>query len=141
MRYVIEKKFEYKGYPCAVLMQDLGHRCGYVGIPKEHKYYGSDRLDSIIDVHGGITYSSLDRADGYPIDEPNDYYWIGWDYAHWRDCGDSEGYIKNFGQEAYERRTKYCDFMFTTGGWVYYIDDVEWDCKKVVEQLIELGGN
>lgn len=44
----VEKQFDYKGYRCVVVMQTMGHRCGYVGIPKEHplydKFYG-DYLD------------------------------------------------------------------------------------------------
>jgi hypothetical protein len=123
-------------------MQDLGHRCGYVGISKGHKYYGSDQLNSIIDVHGGITYSSLDRADCYPIDEPNDYYWIGWDYAHLGDCVDRNDFIKNFGREKYEHYVNIgCTYMFANDGYVYSVEDVERDCKKVIEQLIELEGN
>ena len=36
----IEKDFEHKGYRCIVVMTDMGHRCGYVGIPKEHPLHG-----------------------------------------------------------------------------------------------------
>lgn len=32
---VEEKRFEYRGYPCVVLFMDMGHRCGYVGIPAD----------------------------------------------------------------------------------------------------------
>lgn len=35
----VEKQFYYKGYLCVVVMQTMWHRCGYVGIPKEHPLY------------------------------------------------------------------------------------------------------
>lgn len=35
-----ETRFLYKGFPCVVLFMPGGYRCGYVGLPKENKYYG-----------------------------------------------------------------------------------------------------
>jgi hypothetical protein len=33
--HTLEKDWDYKGYRCIVLMyNDVGHRCGYVGIPQ-----------------------------------------------------------------------------------------------------------
>lgn len=46
--YIVEQEFEHAGYKCVVTFGDMGHRCGYVGIPKEHLLYGknySDYLD------------------------------------------------------------------------------------------------
>lgn len=46
--YIVEREFEHAGYKCVVTFGDMGHRCGYVGIPKEHPLYGknySDYLD------------------------------------------------------------------------------------------------
>ena len=42
--------------------------CGYVVIPKGHKYYymGYGEIEEEIDVHGGLTFSGeLDGVDGY----------------------------------------------------------------------------
>lgn len=42
--------------------------CGYVVIPKDHKYYDMDyeEIEEEIDVHGGLTFSGeLDGIDGY----------------------------------------------------------------------------
>ena len=39
-RYIIEREFEHAGYKCVVALMSMGHRCGYVGIPKEHPLYG-----------------------------------------------------------------------------------------------------
>lgn len=135
MGYVLEKKFEYKGYLCAVCIMDLGHRCGYVGVPKNNKYYGVAYHDMDICTHGGLTYSGGNSD--YPIKEDNDLWWFGWDYAHYMDAKDEEAYIRYFGREHYE---KHPYLFYGNSGKVYYLDDVEADCKRVVEQLIELEG-
>lgn len=40
--YKVEKDFEHKGLRCVITFGDLGHRCGYVGIPKTHILYGKE---------------------------------------------------------------------------------------------------
>ncbi len=39
---IIESDFEYKGYRCVTTFTDLGHRCGYVGVPEGHSLYGKN---------------------------------------------------------------------------------------------------
>jgi len=39
MSYKVEKDWKLNGLRCVVMMTDLGHRCGYVGISKENKLY------------------------------------------------------------------------------------------------------
>lgn len=49
------------GLPCLLVRQGQGSLCGYVGVPKGHPLFGvgySD-LDEELEVHGGITYTSL----------------------------------------------------------------------------------
>lgn len=41
-RYIVEREFEHAGYKCVVTFGAIGHRCGYVGIPKSHSLYGKD---------------------------------------------------------------------------------------------------
>jgi hypothetical protein len=70
----------------------MGHWCGYVAIPKTHKWFGlhynkcmegcgeswcGHTPECVIDVHGGITYSS--------IDENDELFWYGFDCAHLHD--------------------------------------------------------
>jgi hypothetical protein len=43
--YIVEKEFESNGLKCVVTFQRMGHRCGYVGVPKEHPLYGKDYSD------------------------------------------------------------------------------------------------
>lgn len=46
-RYIIEREFEHAGYKCVVIFGNVGHRCGYVGIPKNHPLYGKDYGDHL----------------------------------------------------------------------------------------------
>lgn len=39
-RYIVEREFEHVGYKCVVIFGNMAHRCGYVGIPKNHTLYG-----------------------------------------------------------------------------------------------------
>ena len=63
---------EYAGYR-------YGWGNGYVGVPPDHPWYGKTDPDVII--HGGITYASSRP----PGNEPDGYWWVGFDTAHWRD--------------------------------------------------------
>jgi hypothetical protein len=69
------------GYKCRISrMEGSGALCGYVGIPKGHKYWGviydegDAELDAIADdVHGGFTYT----------EQGDDGYWyFGFDTTH-----------------------------------------------------------
>jgi len=42
MAYMIEKIWEHKSNVCVVIMTDIGHRCGYVGINPDHPLYGEE---------------------------------------------------------------------------------------------------
>jgi hypothetical protein len=44
-RYVVEREFEHLGYKCVVIFGAIGHRCGYVGVPKNHPLYGKNYSD------------------------------------------------------------------------------------------------
>lgn len=43
--YMVEREFEHAGYKCVVIFGALGHRCGYVGVPKKHLLYGKSYSD------------------------------------------------------------------------------------------------
>ena len=69
------------GYKCRIRRNEVtGALCGYVGIPKEHRFWGvsyeeSDaELSEIkVDVHGGLTYSAQGE-DGW--------WYFGFDTSH-----------------------------------------------------------
>lgn len=70
-------------------LTEIKHRVGwgngYIGVPECHPWYGleEDALYSEYDiqVHGGITYIGPNA----PNQEPDGYWWIGFDTAHWGD--------------------------------------------------------
>ena len=74
---------EPSGYKCRISrMEGSGALCGYVGIPKDHVFWGfsydaEDELRDISDnVHGGLTYGQ----------EGDDGYWyFGFDTTHIND--------------------------------------------------------
>ena len=94
--YEVEWQFEHKGFRCVIVMQDLGHRCGYVGIPASmnHPLFGvdCDRLGSsfglYLEVHGGLTYSSGEPD--YPIANEQNWWWFGFDCGHAGDAPEIE---------------------------------------------------
>jgi hypothetical protein len=60
-----------------------GYANGYVGVPKEHPWYGKhyDEIESSYDisVHGGLTFAGKLKEDS------EDYWYVGFDTAHYRD--------------------------------------------------------
>jgi hypothetical protein len=47
MAFEIEHDEIFKGLRCVVLFTDMGHRCGYVGIGKDHPFYQKDYSDNV----------------------------------------------------------------------------------------------
>jgi len=80
--------FIHAGFSCFTLRNNLGAWCGYVGVPRDHKYYGVRYNDIDVDVHGGLTYSSLCSGAICHVPEPgmpDDVWWFGFDTAHLMD--------------------------------------------------------
>jgi len=75
------------GLRAVVLATSMGHRCGYVGVPKDHPLFGKNYNDVGADVHGGLTYSS-EEIGKYPVE--SDLHWFGYDCAHLGDARDLE---------------------------------------------------
>lgn len=103
------------GLPCMILRarKELGHWCGYVGVPPTHPLHGKDYDSVDVDVHGGLTFAA-GCSGGDPSTsichvvepgEPDDAWWFGFDCAHYMDllpgislsCGDEtyrdQGYV------------------------------------------------
>lgn len=95
--------FESNGLKCRIIRPRLDyisieinecfnfHWCGYVGVNKEHPFYGkgyNDEIDDsgkkiyeIFDVHGGITYAS----NKLHMQPEKDLWWFGFDCSHYGD--------------------------------------------------------
>lgn len=117
---------------CLIVRNRMGALCGYVGVPRTHKFYGHDYdstpLESI-HVHGSLTFASSCQ-EGAPegqgvchIPEPGrdgDVWWLGFDTAH---AGDWAPSLRRFGGEIY--RT---------------FDYVRAQCAHLAEQLAAAAG-
>ena len=127
-----ESSFKYKGYLCKVLFMPLGHRCGYVKVPKYHPLFGKsyDECNEFIDCHGGLTYSGR-----YLVSEELKYgeYWIGFDCMHVGDRIDIESFKKYFPKEDVPHHAP--SFHF---GSVKTLEFCEEECKSIVDQLENL---
>lgn len=131
-KFKIEKVFKYKDYECVIVGFSLGHRCGYVGISKNHRYYGKDYDDLQLYVHGGLTYSKLNPE----FSIKSDKWWIGFDCMHREDGKDFDLIRELSLVEEYEYILD-LEKRFPTGGIVRTIDFVENECKKLIDQLEE----
>ncbi len=109
--------------------EHTGALCGYVGIPKGHKFWGMeydshDELSEIgNDVHGGLTYSQPE----------NDGYWyFGFDTNHYNDFCPAivEGLIKNGLIEKDIKYGKYYDCM-SYRTWEFVEDEIHWLGKRL----------
>lgn len=75
------------GYEWMVVHNGMGHRCGYVRVPKTHPWYGKDYDDVGAEVHGGLTFGRADVPCGKAEDGG---YWFGFDCAHAQDAPDPD---------------------------------------------------
>lgn len=138
-RPILESSFTYKGYKCCVLFQALGHRCGYVLVPRYHKVYGhlySDTICFNIKCHGGLTYSSHSL-----LERESPSWWIGFDCAHAGDIPDRESQMRYFGNAAQDSYFNMLNFMTgndTGFGTVKNLDFCIQECKNIVDQLEEI---
>lgn len=135
--YHIEKRFSYKGFPCVCLFLPWGYRCGYVGLPSSHKYYGVDYSRMNIDCHGGLTYS-----EGWLYGQSDtDTWWIGFDCGHWDDGVDRDAQARYFWGEsvpplAYAPHGIVCMLSAASHGVVRTLEYVEQQCRYIVDQLL-----
>lgn len=70
-----------EGYHAVIIRhKNLGHLCGYVGVPKTHAAYGKhySSLEEI-NVHGDLTYAGLGKMDF--LEDPEAWY-LGFDCNH-----------------------------------------------------------
>ena len=128
---IIEERFEHKGFPCVVVFQPMGFRCGYVGIPKGHKVYKKHYNDLDIDCHCGLTYSE----DRLVMQEDKDVWWIGFDCAHICDSPDIEKIKQYYGEDTANRIREINFYLLDKP--VRDLEYVKDNCKKIVDQLVE----
>ena len=123
---------EVSEYKCRISRNEhMGTLCGYVGIPKEHRFWGisynidpDPELSDISDnVHGGFTYTSV-GDDGW--------WYFGFDTNHYKDfCpAIAEALIKQGQLEKDIKYGKYHDCMnYKT--WEFVEDQIFWLGKRL----------
>lgn len=131
-----EREFEESGLQCCTRTQDMGHRCGYVALPKGHPLFGKDwdkcyDIAPELDVDGGITF-----ANG-----TDDMWILGWDAAHsWhkRDWSIASERIRESAQKHPEL---YIDLDYPFGiSYMVDADMAEYETRKFARQLAALRG-
>ena len=130
MSYKVESDFEFKGCRCVVVFASMGHRCGYVGLPKEHICEGKDYDEIDVSVHGGLTYAG--QGNKYPVDDNRS--WIGFDCAHYRDAKDLD-LVKELNEEHTYTTIADMERMYPIGGIIRNTEYVERELIELVKQL------
>ena len=135
-----ESRFEYKGFPCVILFMPMGYRRGYVGLPKENRYYKKKYDDIPVDCHCGLTYSG-GRLFGQ---SDKDTWWIGFDCGHFCDGADKETFEKYYMDELKSKAvdterasviSAYMMFELYSEYPVRTQEYVECECRKIVDQI------
>lgn len=136
--YIIEKVFTVGEFECVIIGQKVGHRCGYVKIPKDHKLYGKhyDEVNEFIDVHGGWTYSEYTK-NNYPVETNDRSWWIGFDCGHWNDGTDLE-LVKLLGDERYIKHCIEINNMYPETMEIRTTEYVENELIEAVKQINNL---
>lgn len=136
MNYKVEKDFIVEGFRCVIIGNYMGHRCGYVEIPKGHilyeKHYADEELYDI-DVHGDWTYSEFGGS--YPVESTKDSWWIGFDCAHYGDACDVE-LVRVLGGEEYVNNQLFV--LRQKYGVIRTTEYVENELRGAVKQIINL---
>jgi hypothetical protein len=164
--YIVESDFVHKGLKCVVVFGRFGHRCGYVGIGKEHILYGKDynsiipkelmgKWDEVkqepIGKRGAIDVICCDLEKprvGILFDVHGGITYSGgandypvdnndlWFFGF--DCGHYQDKLDIQAMEKYNLPVN--PYAPHTVGTVKTIKYVERECKKLAEQLIKMEG-
>lgn len=123
----------YGKYLIAVAVNDLGYRCGYVGVPKGDPLYGmNDNGKKIFDdvwVHYGLTFSGT-RDFIAP-----DLWFFGFDCGH---IGDAIDMTTPEGRARYDREiTSLRNWLLE--GHVWTLEEVIAESECLANQLIRLS--
>lgn len=164
----IENEFYHNGYKCVVVFSDLGFRCGYVGIPKNHYLYKksysnkclnfSDIKNEELKKRGIIPLLTFQCQEDKSKVSPDLYFNVhgGVTYSGklsdvlnddlWYfgfDCGHADDKPDIRSAEEYGMNNEVIGFLYTKTGKVRTQDYVESECRSLAEQLkrVEEGYN
>lgn len=131
----------YKDHLYAVVLQRMGHYCGYIRFEdgekslfeKARNEYEENCDVSFVECHGGVTFVSRENGE-WVLPEGN---WIGFDCAHCGDGIDAYAVEKIFGKEAAEE-AKSCHFPVENEK-VFTPKIVAKMCKDIISQIEKLN--
>lgn len=133
MRTEYKKLYGNSKYLIAVAVNDLGYRCGYVGVPKGDPLYGMQYDDEIfdsVDAHGGLNFSDTRK-----FVTPDDIWFFGFDCGH---CGDAVDKMTEEGK-AHLNREPPSFYNFLLEGHVWTLDEVIAESESLSNQLANLS--
>lgn len=133
MRTEYKKSYGNSKYLIAVAVNDLGYRCGYVGVPKGDPLYGMQYDDEIfdsVDAHGGLNFSDTRK-----FVTPDDIWFFGFDCGH---CGDAVDKMTEEGK-AHLNREPPSFYNFLLEGHVWTLDEVIAESESLSNQLANLS--
>jgi hypothetical protein len=115
-----EKKWVTEaGYEAEVIATKMGHRCGYVTVPKDHPHYGRRYDDINVDVHGGLTYANEGT--------------FGFDCAHWNDARD-----KSIMSDEYKKIYSMWPSLHDVESTIKTLEFCIAECESLAKQLKEM---
>jgi hypothetical protein len=123
------------GLPCLIVRARPGALCGYVGVSRDHPFYGLDYDNEVIavEVHGGLTFASKCQEHGREGDtichkvepgEDDDVWWLGFDCSHPGDLCPSHDLLHRYPRGTYK------DIAFVTR-----------EVEALARQLVEHASN
>lgn len=117
-----EARFKHKGYECRVLFMNMGHRCGYIKIPKGHPLCVDDYnyINNFVKCHGELTYA----AHYLNGEECSDGVWVGFDCCHSDDVIDLEALEKYYPEQINK---------YSREWWEAYAS--RWSCAQTIKTL------
>lgn len=160
MGFIVQKDWTTKaGFRAVIVLPDIGHHCGYVGIPPSHPLHGKNYGDvcdclvfpsdesmgkrGVIPIfcsNGEATPDAVFDVHGginfsggdsdYPA-KSTDLWWFGYDCGHSGD-GRSESYLKTM-EERYPNQP----FMWTDRGVFRDVDYCISECESLAQQLVD----
>lgn len=137
-KYIVEKKFKYRGYTCIVALESIGYRTGRIGIPKGEKYYNKKHyLLRHIQCHGGLTDSSFVMC-GHKMQH---LWWVMFDTCHQGDGKDIQAIKEHFSDDQ-ENLESIALLEQIYANQIYEPKTTEFcveECKKVVDQLLGIA--
>jgi len=132
------KSFDYKGYKCLVVLNTIGHFCGYVEMPVDHPLAGESTADfesdlMRIECHGGLTFGG-DRS---IFGESGSF--IGFDCGHGGDGRDYD-FLKESGMNPEVIASlKESDAIWGSELKQWTEDEVADECRGIVDQLRKIA--